>query len=476
MSNLKDTDFDDLFRRASDKYPLRTDSADWDKLAAALEKDPRPELYGGMEAAGRRRKRRFIWLLLILPLGGLGYYTWHRTGQSNPAVATAIPNPATAAPARANTTPNRVNSTAASPAVATPRPDLHTAQKAGPGATSDGDPVAASSLATSRTAPRTGRSGRLTQTSGPSVPSNTGLTGSDAAETAATGRNTGNRNTRNNGRPAAATPADAADMATTQGTNSGFAPGAVRQFSAAESFTLKWAGDMQRARIGGDYRLAVNVTAPAVEKDKEPAKQKTRTAKTSYLYAGIIGAPDISTVKMQSVKGVGTTFGLLLGYAFNSRWAVESGIYLDRKKYYTDGEYFEKTNVRLPSGSSVNGTCNMWEIPLNIRYTFNPGAKTKWFATAGFSTYLMTSEKYSYAYQWTSGGGTWNSDSLWNIKRPSQYPFSIVNLSAGFEQRLGRVGNLRVEPYVRIPLSGIGTGKLPIMSGGVNIGITRRLW
>jgi hypothetical protein len=27
-----------------------------------------------------------------------------------------------------------------------------------------------------------------------------------------------------------------------------------------------------------------------------------------------------------------------------------------------------------------------------------------------------------------------------------------------------------------VPLSGIGTGKLPIMSTGINIGITRRLW
>jgi len=33
-----------------------------------------------------------------------------------------------------------------------------------------------------------------------------------------------------------------------------------------------------------------------------------------------------------------------------------------------------------------------------------------------------------------------------------------------------------VEPYLRLPLAGIGTGKLPIMSAGINIGITRRLW
>jgi hypothetical protein len=116
----------------------------------------------------------------------------------------------------------------------------------------------------------------------------------------------------------------------------------------------------------------------------------------------------------------------------------------------------------------------MWEIPLNIRYNFNKSERMKWFATAGLSTYLMTKENYTYQYNYWSGGPT--EDSAWKINKPSQYWFSVVNLSAGFEQRLGKIGNLRLEPYVRLPLSGIGTGRLPIMSAGLNIGFTRRLW
>jgi hypothetical protein len=96
----------------------------------------------------------------------------------------------------------------------------------------------------------------------------------------------------------------------------------------------------------------------------------------------------------------------------------------------------------------------------------------KWFATAGLSTYLMSREKYTYQFETSWGTG----DSSWNIRQPSQYWFSIVNLSVGFEQRIGKIGNLRLEPYVRVPLSGIGTGSLPILSGGVNIGLTRQLW
>ena len=36
---MNENELDDLFRQASEKYPLRTDSADWDKLARALDGD-----------------------------------------------------------------------------------------------------------------------------------------------------------------------------------------------------------------------------------------------------------------------------------------------------------------------------------------------------------------------------------------------------------------------------------------------------
>jgi hypothetical protein len=227
------------------------------------------------------------------------------------------------------------------------------------------------------------------------------------------------------------------------------------------------------ARTAGPYALNINVTAPAVKKDSTRSKPK----RPSYLYAGILAAPDLSTVKFQPTKGLGVTFGVLIGFAFNSHWAIESGVYVDRKRYYTDGEYFDTKKVHMPPNSyleNVDGTCYMWEIPLNVRYNFNPEGKTRWFATTGFSTYLMNREKYTYAYKYYNGTNTHTN--TWDLKRPSQYPFSIIGISAGFEQRLGNIANLRVEPYVRIPLSGIGTGSLPIMSTGINIGFTRKLW
>src|SRR5579863_9483713 len=83
MPNLKDNDLDDLFRRASEKYPLRTDSSDWDRMAAALEKDANLSQDDDLNDPGKSRGRRFLWLFLLLPLAGAGYYTWHLTGSQN---------------------------------------------------------------------------------------------------------------------------------------------------------------------------------------------------------------------------------------------------------------------------------------------------------------------------------------------------------------------------------------------------------
>ena len=82
MSQLNVNNTDDLFKRASEEYPLRTDNSDWDRLSADLDKDPSLILPPHQEEGGRS-KRRFFWLFLLLPLGGLGYYVW----QTHPAAA-----------------------------------------------------------------------------------------------------------------------------------------------------------------------------------------------------------------------------------------------------------------------------------------------------------------------------------------------------------------------------------------------------
>ena len=97
-----------------------------------------------------------------------------------------------------------------------------------------------------------------------------------------------------------------------------------------------------------------------------------------------------------------------------------------------------------------------------------------WFATAGLNTYVMYKENYQ--YQTLTNWSYPQVSPIYTYRHPYQYLFSIIDLSFGYEQKLGKIGNLRIEPYLRIPMSGIGTGDLSILSAGLNLGITRRIW
>lgn len=494
MLNQKDNDFDDLFRRASDKYPLRTDSADWDRMAAALD-DPSSAL-PDMQDTDKRRKRRFIWFFLLLPLGGAGYYAWHQAGIGHGHAV--VTESVVKAPASGAGTSGSGASDLGTSSTGSGAGDAGNRAGTGAGAGDAGKGSGAANGGGS------GAVGAGTVAGGPGagdagIGANGAGTGAGAVGSGKNGVGGGAtvRSGRGkNGKNGFGGIKDAASGGVVVGATSG-AVGVSKDGEVggvADGMADKAGGGVvgggdapeasrlanypvSRAPISKNYNLTVNVVAPVVTKDSSKVKPKASSKqKSSYLYAGLLAAPDLSTVKFQSMKGVGTTYSLLLGYQFNKRWAVETGVSLDRKRYYTSGEYFDTKGVHLPTWGytlkDVDGTCYMWEIPINVRYNFSQSEKTKWFATAGLSTYFMTREKYNYS-------GIYNgnpSDSSWDIKKPSQYWFSIINLSVGYEHRLGGIGNLRIEPYLRVPLSGLGTGKLNILSTGINIGITRRLW
>lgn len=190
------------------------------------------------------------------------------------------------------------------------------------------------------------------------------------------------------------------------------------------------------------------------------------------LYAGIVASPDISTVKLQHVSKVGYNAGIVVGYRISRRVAVETGVLLERKYYYSDGSHFSTKKIPIPSDMkiiNVDGWCNMIEIPVTMRYVFGIKEKSNWYVNGGLTSYIMNRENYAYKYEMNN----WVDTKTWDYKNASRNWFSIIHAGVGYEHRLGAVGTLRVEPYLNIPAGGVGIGNLPITSVGLNVGITR---
>jgi hypothetical protein len=196
-------------------------------------------------------------------------------------------------------------------------------------------------------------------------------------------------------------------------------------------------------------------------------------------YAGLIGGLNATSIKFQKVDNTSFDLGVLLGYRIGKKWGMEGGLLLNKKFYYTKGEYFNTDKIRsfMPPNSeiaSVNGDCSMWEIPLSIRYDFKAAANQSLFVTAGVSSYLMNSEDYNYVYYYPSTGQTW--DYYKSYPSNSKYLLSNLQLSAGYTFKLGKSSALRFEPYIKVPMKGMGIGSIHLQSAGFHIGISKEVF
>ena len=83
----------------------------------------------------------------------------------------------------------------------------------------------------------------------------------------------------------------------------------------------------------------------------------------------------------------------------------------------------------------------------------------------------MTKEKNLYN---TSVNG--NPEKFNGVYYKNNYRFPAdATMSAGYEHSVSGYLDFKIEPFLKIPLQGVGVGSLPVTSTGLQVGITRRL-
>lgn len=182
---------------------------------------------------------------------------------------------------------------------------------------------------------------------------------------------------------------------------------------------------------------------------------------------GIIAGADFSNVRFKGGDKPGYNVGLSIGYNLNDRWQLNTGAVYTTKKYFAKGEDYKPLNdywTNYVDMDYLSGECSMWEIPLFIRYNLTTGNRGKWFASTGLSTYLMKREKYEYYY--TQNGVYQNRYK--DYPSDKKYFFAILHLSAGYEKIINDRFSLQFEPYIKMPLKGVGYGRMQLNSLGTN--------
>lgn len=462
MQSLND-DMDELFRRASDEYPLNTKGADWDKVMQQL--DHKEGALG--EKDKEKNDLKFLWLLLLLPLGFVcGRYM---SSHDKPVLADAGKDTKITTPPSGKTISD--NSVSKETISKLKKDDLKGSDNINSIAEKD---AFANTKVTSFETGSGKSNARLYRRENKLYPSsNAKVNVSNSSIVSSTLK--------------AAKTKDEKVIASVENTNK--AGNSLNDNSAATAGTFAEEAAKKDSEKRGNVSSVAEPGLPnTIDKktteDSIPHKkvsevvEKSKGAialknKSRISYSLLFG-PDISTVKSQKASNIGYTAGVLLSYRFSKRISVEGGVVWARRNYFSDGKYFDTNNMKLPLHSIVksgDGYCNMFEIPVNVKYDFIVRKNSSVFVSAGLSSYLMKREEYDLSYMrynqmYSKEYGYDNSSKNW---------FSIMNLNMGYQKSLGKSTTLGVVPYIKLPLHGVGIGKLPISSKGFYLTLTRSI-
>jgi hypothetical protein len=204
---------------------------------------------------------------------------------------------------------------------------------------------------------------------------------------------------------------------------------------------------------------------PLIEK---PVANKSKKKTTNSFFFTLSAGADVSFAGSDKLGTAKLLAGAGLGYSFNKRFTIRTGVYSGRKIYSASAE-----NYHPPAGfymhyrylQNVDADCKVIEIPVSFSYNFSVSKKQNWFVSGGLSSFLMKKESYNYFYKYTATGPTVNKESV--INNENKHYFSVLTVSGGYQRNLNKNVSIMVEPYIKMPLSGVGYGKVKLNSTGL---------
>jgi hypothetical protein len=208
------------------------------------------------------------------------------------------------------------------------------------------------------------------------------------------------------------------------------------------------------------------------KKNSQDSTKKNKVSGNKNKFANpflvsVSAGPDISAVSLNDPGKIELLYGAGIGYKINKRWTVRTGFYMVKKGYGAKtSDYHPPAGFwnYYPDLKSIDAICKIYEVPLIVNYNFGETPKHTWFASAGLSSYFMKKEDYSYISKSPTGQTSYHD---YTVRNENQHYFSSVRLSAGYEKKVSNKISFTAEPYINLPVSGIGYGKVKLYGAGV---------
>jgi hypothetical protein len=183
------------------------------------------------------------------------------------------------------------------------------------------------------------------------------------------------------------------------------------------------------------------------------------------LSLALVGAPDVNGVNSLNGGKVGANLGVQLSVQLLPKLSVTTGVAYAVKRYSaTAGQYESNYKPNTPI-TYIDANCKVLDVPLNVNYQLYRRGNNALQVGTGLSSYWMLRENYEFEY-------ANNVPSFYiNVANQNKHLLSILNLNVTYQRRLSSGINAIVQPYYKIPLTGIGNGRVDLRSAGVAFGV-----
>lgn len=178
----------------------------------------------------------------------------------------------------------------------------------------------------------------------------------------------------------------------------------------------------------------------------------------------IMAAPDISSTSADLSSKLSTNVGLLVTYPISNKMSISTGL-IYAKKLYNSGGITALGYGYKNTSWELHADCRVLDIPINLKYKVFEKQKFSVTINTGLSSYLMLNERYELK------NGTSTSPNIVQIRNRNQHPFSVANLSVGLDRKINSAMSIGLEPFIKMPLTGLGDYDARLKSTGIAVSI-----
>lgn len=213
---------------------------------------------------------------------------------------------------------------------------------------------------------------------------------------------------------------------------------------------------------------------PEVDQFIQIHPEKKPVAKAKSWGIGLSAGPDLASVNGNGSTAYGLNAGLAFDYRIGKRWVFQgSGQYL-LKNYIADQREYVAPKGFWPTRSypkSTEGTCDMLQWSVDLRYNWLAKPKFQSFVSLGSSSWTILKEEYEFYYAKDYPGLIYN----WSSGQNKNYWFSMAQMGIGVEKTIRPGLSLQLNWFAQMPLRGVGNGKVEIYSSGLGFMVHKQM-